>query len=358
MELDEATLEAFLQKHRGKKVKIDLISAEPTLREDLPQIIAHLKGQGHIVALHTNGLRLANRDYLKTLMDAGLDEVHLQMDGFDDEAYMKIRGTRLAANKRKVLDNLEALDVATDLVMVLMPDTNEDEIPGVLEYALHHPYVKELFFLGTRPLGFFKDSENLLMPDQVIDLVDERTHGLLNRRAVFRFQKLYFALLRVLGIRKCLYNQHYMLMRNGNTWMPIEALFDWKRLERLLDELPLVVGSPWRKLAWMAKMAWNMSTARFLRYVPDFLSMVLHLKLGWDLSGLPRRVLLVGYITACDPVNMDYEVARHCGKGEVSMDVGSNDSSSHANIERERNWREDIRVRQTSSRDGSCPGDC
>ena len=306
------------------------------------------------MALHTNGLRLANREYLKSLMDVGLDEVHLQMDGFDDEAYMKIRGTRLAANKIKVLENLDALDVATDLVMVIMPDTNEDEIPKVLEYALHHTYVKELFFLGTRPLGFFKDNEALLMPDQVIDLVDERTHGLLNRRAVFRFQKLYFALLKVLGIRKCLYNQHYMLMRNGNTWIPVEALFDWNRLERILDQLPQVGNSVWKKLAWGAKMAWAMSTARFLKYVPDFLSMMLHLKLGWDLSGLPRRVLLVGYITACDPVNMDYDVARHCGKGEVSMDVGSNESSAHANIERERNWREDIRVRQASTREGGC----
>jgi len=183
------------------------------------------------------------------------------------------------------------------------------------------------------------------MPDQVIDLVDERTGGLCNRRAIFRFQKLYFALLHLLGVRKCLYVQHYILMREGKRWIPIEALCDWERIEKLLDELPSK-DRPLQKL-WVGPASGrSLRDPRFLRYVPDFLSMVCHLKLGWDLGGLPRRVLLLGFITACDPINIDYEVARHCGKGEVSMDVGIHDSSAHANIERERNWREDVRIRQ------------
>jgi len=326
----------FLDNEKGR-VKIDLLSAEPTLREDLFDVIREIKRRGHIVALHTNGIKLASPSYVRELKEAGLDEVHLQLDGFDDDAYMRIRGARLTRLKQRVLENLEAADLATDLVMVIMPDTNEDEIPKVLEYARQHTFVRELFFLGTRALGFFKDSKDLLMPDQVIGLVDERTDGLCAREDVFRFQKLYFGLLSVLGVRKCLYVQHYLLMRDGDGWLPARDLLHWRAVEAVLDDLPAAKG--WRRPLWGLRLAWALaSSPRLWHYLPDFLGMALHLKLGWNLGGLPRRVLLLGYITACDPLNVDFAVTENCGKGELSMDVGCHASSAIANIERERRW--------------------
>lgn len=340
-DFDVDRLDAFFDAHPGQRFKIDLISAEPTLRADLPDVMRHIKSRGHIVALHTNGIRLANRAYLKELRDAGMDEVHLQMDGFDDEAYMKLRGARLTKNKQQVLDNLEALDVATDLVMVIMPRANEDEIPRVLDYCRDKTFVRELFLLGTRPLGYFRESEDLLMPDQVIDLLGARSGGLVRRRDVFRFQKLYFALLSLLGVRKCLYVQHYLLVRDRRRdWIPVAELFDWAGIERVLDELPRLQGAPtWRRALWAVRLLWRLADRRAFRFALDFAGLALHLKFGWNLGGLPRRVLMLGFITACDPHNVDYEVTVNCGKGEISMDEGVHPSSAHANIDRERGWR-------------------
>lgn len=338
MELER--LEAFMDTHPPKSLKIDLISAEPTLRQDLPEILRAIKKRGHISSLHTNGLRLADRDYLRTLKAAGLDEVFLQMDGFDDEAYLKIRGARLARTKVRILENLEAEGVATSLVMVVMPGCNESEIPKVLDYAASRPFIREVMFLGTRALGYFRGNEELLMPDQVIDLVEELCGGLCPRPEVFRFQKLYFALLSVLGVRKCLYVQHYLLVRDREAggFVNLDRFIDWKKVEPILDELPRTPRTLLGRLAWLFRLGLALLSPRALRLLPDFLSLLIRLKFGWRLRRLPFRPLLIGYITACDPINLDRKVGQHCGKGELAMDLGLHESGSDANIERERMW--------------------
>lgn len=50
---------------------------EPTLRADLPALIQHSEHLGQVTGLITNGLRLANPDYLNSLLQSGLD--HLMM---------------------------------------------------------------------------------------------------------------------------------------------------------------------------------------------------------------------------------------------------------------------------------------
>ncbi len=331
------------------KCPICLASAVPTLRKDLPEILRAIKSRGHISSLHTNGVRLADREYLRTLKNAGLDEVFLQMDGFDDQAYLKIRGARLTQTKIRVLENLEAEGVATSLVMVVMPGCNEAEIPKVLDYAATRPFIREVMFLGTRALGYFRGSDELLMPDQVIDLVEDLCGGLCPRPEVFRFQKLYFALLSLLGVRKCLYVQHYLLIRDGGGFANLDRFINWAKVEPVLDELPHTPRTSLARLAWLFRLGLALLSPKTLRLLPDFLSLFLRLKFGWRLRRLPFRPLLIGYITACDPVNLDRRVGHYCGKGELAMDLGLHESGSEANIERERMW---ARLRRSCPPDG------
>ncbi|WP_298003468.1 MULTISPECIES: radical SAM/SPASM domain-containing protein [Anaerolinea] len=53
---------------------------EPTLRNDLPELIEFAEKTGMITGLNTNGMRLANPDYLKQLVDAGLDHVQITLE--------------------------------------------------------------------------------------------------------------------------------------------------------------------------------------------------------------------------------------------------------------------------------------
>jgi radical SAM protein with 4Fe4S-binding SPASM domain len=53
---------------------------EPTLREDLIELIAYAENKGQITGLNTNGRRLANADYLNHLVEAGLDHVQITVE--------------------------------------------------------------------------------------------------------------------------------------------------------------------------------------------------------------------------------------------------------------------------------------
>jgi MoaA/NifB/PqqE/SkfB family radical SAM enzyme len=48
---------------------------EATLRDDLPQLIAHAEKNGQVCGLLTDGLKLADKEYLELLLQTGLDHV-------------------------------------------------------------------------------------------------------------------------------------------------------------------------------------------------------------------------------------------------------------------------------------------
>lgn len=56
---------------------------EPTLRADLPDLIAHAEQNGQITGLNTNGRRLSDRQYLQELVQAGLDHVQITLESHD-----------------------------------------------------------------------------------------------------------------------------------------------------------------------------------------------------------------------------------------------------------------------------------
>lgn len=56
---------------------------EPTLRSDLPQLIAHAEHNGQITGINTNGRRLSDRNYVESLVSAGLDHVQITMESYD-----------------------------------------------------------------------------------------------------------------------------------------------------------------------------------------------------------------------------------------------------------------------------------
>jgi organic radical activating enzyme len=51
-----------------------LTGGEPTMRPDLPEVIRQIRLIGKRVAMFTNGIRLADREYIEKLVDAGLTD--------------------------------------------------------------------------------------------------------------------------------------------------------------------------------------------------------------------------------------------------------------------------------------------
>ena len=60
---------------------------EPTLRDDLPDLITHAEHNGQITGINTNGRRLSDRHYVDTLVNAGLDHVQITLESHSPDIH-------------------------------------------------------------------------------------------------------------------------------------------------------------------------------------------------------------------------------------------------------------------------------
>jgi len=65
---------------------------EATLRRDLADLIRFAESLGMVTGLLTNGVRLADDDYLAGLMDAGLDHVQITLESHDEKIHNQMTG--------------------------------------------------------------------------------------------------------------------------------------------------------------------------------------------------------------------------------------------------------------------------
>jgi radical SAM protein with 4Fe4S-binding SPASM domain len=107
---------------------------EATLRDDLPDLIAHSHGLGQIVGLLSNGRRLSDVRFVHRLVDAGLDHVQITVESSRPDIHDRMVGARGAWSQtlRGVQNALEAgLFVMTNTTLL---DDNADHIIETIDY--------------------------------------------------------------------------------------------------------------------------------------------------------------------------------------------------------------------------------
>ena len=107
---------------------------EPTLREDLPELIAHAEYNGQITGLNTNARRLAAPGYVEKLVSAGLDHVQITVESGDAEIHDRMVGSQGAhVQTVKGLKNALAsrLYVMTNTTML---KTNRQTLAETLDF--------------------------------------------------------------------------------------------------------------------------------------------------------------------------------------------------------------------------------
>ncbi|MHC1698613.1 MAG: radical SAM (seleno)protein TrsS [Geobacteraceae bacterium] len=169
----------------GPDIIIQLSGGEPTVRDDLPAIIALGRSLGFsFIQVNTNGLRLAaEKDYASVLRQAGAASVFLQFDGIEDTVYQKLRGRPLYAEKRRAIEQCAENGIGVVLVPTLVPGVNMHEIGSILRLALElSPAVRGVHF---QPVGYFgrcpgapDNSDRLTLPD-LLRSIEEQTAGLM-----------------------------------------------------------------------------------------------------------------------------------------------------------------------------------
>jgi molybdenum cofactor biosynthesis enzyme MoaA len=120
-----------------RRTRIRLVGAEPTMREDLPEIIAAVRRLGHIPVVLSNGLKLGRKSYVERLKGAGLGTVYLSLNGgLRDDLYLAIDELACADRKLKALDNLLAARMHVTTGTILAPGLNDDHLAEFLAYLL------------------------------------------------------------------------------------------------------------------------------------------------------------------------------------------------------------------------------
>ncbi|MDR1064932.1 MAG: radical SAM protein, partial [Oscillospiraceae bacterium] len=119
---------------------VQLSGGEPTVRDDLPEIVAAARRAGcETVQLNSNGRRLGRETgFTKALAGAGLSFVFMQFDGVTDGVYEALRGAPLFEEKLAAIEVCDRENIGVTLVPTLVPGVNDRELGEIIAFAVRH----------------------------------------------------------------------------------------------------------------------------------------------------------------------------------------------------------------------------
>ncbi len=132
--------------------RVRLTGGEPLTRRDLPELAARLAAIPGIedLSLSTNAVQL--KRHADALFHAGVRRLNVSLDSLKPERFAAITG---GGHLDKVLNGLMAAKAAgfapIKLNMVVMRETNEDEIEDMVCFCLEHGFALRL--IETMPVG-------------------------------------------------------------------------------------------------------------------------------------------------------------------------------------------------------------
>jgi 7,8-dihydro-6-hydroxymethylpterin dimethyltransferase len=166
---------------------IQLSGGEPTVRDDLPEIISAAKRAGATsVQLNSNGVRLGKEPaFTKRIAEAGLDFVFMQFDGLDDEIYRTLRGRDLLEEKLAAIKVCGENGIGVTLVPTIVPDVNVDQIGAIIKFGLKNsPAVRGVHF---QPISYFgrypeppQDESRFTLPE-IVAAIEQQTEGMIRQ---------------------------------------------------------------------------------------------------------------------------------------------------------------------------------
>ena len=126
----------FLKKRDLPPLAVMFAGGEPTVREDIVEIVQMAHDLKFMILLATNGIRMSNDpELVRKLKEAGLNIVYLQFDGLTDAPYEKLRGTNVLPNKLRLVELCRENDIEIILVPTLQGKINDDQVGDMIKFA-------------------------------------------------------------------------------------------------------------------------------------------------------------------------------------------------------------------------------
>ena len=118
---------------------IALSGGEPTMRDDIPELVSYIRSRKKLAALVTNGVKLTDYQYVQSLKDAGLSLINFSFNGLKKEAFTEIENADLLDIKRKSLDNIKkAGGIYTQISYTMAKGINDDQFGELFNFAMEN----------------------------------------------------------------------------------------------------------------------------------------------------------------------------------------------------------------------------
>jgi len=183
-------LKFMLQRMRDTKPiganSVQFTGGEPTLREDLPEIIRAAKELGYKhVQLNTNGINLAKDPALaRSYREAGISNLYLSFDGVTPQTNPKNYW-----EAPKAIENCHKAGIGVVLVPTIIGGVNDHEIGDILRFGFGNMHaVRSVNYQPVSLVGKMPDHERMVQRITIpstIKKIEEQTDGLVSREDFF-----------------------------------------------------------------------------------------------------------------------------------------------------------------------------
>jgi uncharacterized radical SAM superfamily Fe-S cluster-containing enzyme len=163
---------------------IQFSGGEPTVREDLPELVETATEMGfEHVQINTNGLRLAHEEgYAGELADAGVTAIYLQFDGLEEATYEEIRDVAIAEEKHRAIEACRRAGLSIVLVPTVVPGTNDHEMGDIVRFGLRNlDVVESINFQPVAGFGRYEEHGGRYSLDEAASQLAAQLEGLETR---------------------------------------------------------------------------------------------------------------------------------------------------------------------------------
>lgn len=300
---------------------------EPTIREDLPELVKMAKDAGFDhVEINSNGIKLSESvEYCRKLADAGVSTVYLQFDGVTSDVYLKTRGQDLFEIKLKAIENCrKGLLDSIVLVPTIVKGINDGQLGSIINFAVKNfDVVRGVNFQPVSITGRIdyeqRKAMRITIPD-CLKLVEEQTGGQIKASDFYPVPVVVPVARAVGGLKGKKYpeftvHEHcgmatFALIENGKL-TPITHYIDVPNFVGTLDNVHKEAVNGHKTRAQMHML----SSLRFvdLSMMKQLAGAVLDEGSYKALSNFMRQILMIGMMHFQDLYNLDLERLERCG---------------------------------------------
>jgi len=330
---EHLSAEAMLARQRGSQ--IELIAPSLDEPDKVVTWVEKVHQAGHTPVLRAPLDQLAREGLTGKLASAGLDRVIAVLAGpLDGETAEQ--DAPLSRAEARALSGLREASIEVELVVAM--DTEGRPLGPVLDWCLQ-PQQDHIFKITLTNHPQICGSGN----------GHSWTTDSLARHAIHHFSevgedellatnKLYFALAHAFDRKRCLYQHHSLLFRDGHGgYRPLSHYMDPSQIHTLAEQYRVQVeaGRPRRaRLGLICGLLLQGSRPRALTMLPQAVGLVSRM----SRTPLPRparhRSLVLSFVTSCHGQNYDESVAHGCRFAVLDRDKLGSSSRALFNLKR------------------------